>query len=295
VTLGIIIGKASLVNQIQKKIMRNYINKKKWPRGLFLLLVSLILTVSCGPGANDSSTESAPAEQSIEITLSAAASLKDAMENIEAVYEQQNLNVSLTLNLASSGSLRQQIEQGAPVDVFISAAPGHVNILQEKGLIIEETRRDLLKNTMVLIVPKDNPASINSFQNLSTANYRQISIGEPESVPAGKYAKEVLTNLGIFEEVYAKIVYAKDVRQVLSYVATGNVDAGIVYRTDANISDTVTIVETAADNTHSPIVYPIAVIQGTKNLEAAKELINFMFASDAKAILEKYGFTPINN
>ena len=268
--------------------MRTYTKQKKWPWGLFLLLVSLILTVSCSPGANES-------EESIELTLSAAASLKDAMENIETIYEQQNPNISLTLNLASSGSLRQQIEQGAPVDVFISAAPGHVNTLQEKGLIVEETRRDLLKNTMVLIAPKDNPASINSFQDLSTANYQQISIGEPESVPAGKYAKEVLTNLGIFEEVEAKIVYAKDVRQVLSYVATGNVDAGIVYRTDASISDAVTIVETAADNTHSPIVYPIAVIEGTKNIEAAKELINFLFGSDAKAVFEKYGFSAINN
>lgn len=259
--------------------------KRGWK--LFLLLCSLILTVSCGSGGNDS--------ESIELTLSAAASLKDVMENIEIIYEQQNPNISLTLNLASSGSLRQQIEQGAPVDVFISAAPEYVNALQEKKLIVEETHRDLLKNTMVLIVPKENSASINSFQDLSTANYQQISIGEPESAPAGKYAKEVLTNLGIFDEIEAKIVYAKDVRQVLNYVAAGNVDAGIVYRTDANISDAVAIVETAAENTHSPIVYPIAAIEGTKNLEAAKELINFMFASEAKAVFEKYGFTPINN
>ncbi len=266
-------------------------NRQKRSLGLSAVLISLILTVSCSSRDLNSSPEST----TIALTLSAAASLKDAMENIETIYEQQNPHISLTLNLASSGSLRQQIEQGAPVDIFISAAPGYLNSLEEKGLIITETRRDLLQNTMVLIVPQNNPASLNSFQDLSQGNYQQISLGEPESVPAGKYAKEILTNLGIFDKIKAKIVYAKDVRQVLSYVATGNVDAGIVYRTDANISDAVTIVETAAEKTHSPIVYPIAAIQGTKNPEAGQKLINFMFGSEAKAIFEKYGFSPIEN
>ncbi|NEP43974.1 MAG: molybdate ABC transporter substrate-binding protein [Okeania sp. SIO2H7] len=270
--------------------MSFYSNPKKWSFCLCFNLISLILIVGCGPGGGDSS-----GEESIELTVSAAASLKDAIAEIETIYEEQNPHISLTLNLASSGSLRQQIEQGAPVDVFISAAAKHTNILQEKGLIIEETRRDLLKNTMVLIVPQNNPASLNSFQDLSKGNFLQISIGEPESVPAGKYAKEVLTNLVIFDKIEAKIVYAKDVRQVLSYVATGNVDAGIVYRTDANISDGVKIVETAGENTHSPVVYPIAVIEGSKHPEAAKNLIDFMFASEANSVFEKYGFSPINN
>lgn len=272
-----------------------YPNRKKISTRLCWIVISLILTVSCGPGDRDSSSQSTTADRSINITLSAAVSLKDAMENIKTVYQGQNPHISLTLNLASSGSLRQQIERGAPVDVFISAAAKHTDLLQEKGLIIEETRRDLLKNTMVLIVPKNNPASINSFQDLSRGNYQQISIGEPESVPAGKYAKEVLTNLGIFEKIKAKIVYAKDVRQVLSYVATGNVDAGIVYRTDANIFDAAIVVETAAENTHSPVVYPIAAIEGTKNLEPAKDLINFLLGAEAKAVFEKYGFLTINN
>lgn len=268
--------------------MSFYSNPKKRSFWLCFAFISLILIVSCGPRGSDSS-----GEDSIELTLSAAASLKDALENIETIYEEENPNISLTLNLASSGSLRQQIEQGAPVDILISAAPVHLNTLQEKGLIVTETRRDLLKNTMVLIVPKNNPASLKSFQDLSNGSYQQISLGEPESVPAGKYAKEILTNLGIFDKIEAKIVYAKDVRQVLSYVATGNVDAGIVYQTDAKISDAVTIVETAADNTHSPIVYPLAVIQGTKHPQAAQELINFMFSSEAKAVFEKYGFSPL--
>ncbi len=270
--------------------MRFY-NNKKWPIWLCWIALSLILTVSCAPG----NPRSTAADRSINLTLSAAVSLKDAMENIETIYESKNPHVSLTLNLASSGSLRQQIERGAPVDVFISAATKHTDLLQEKGLIIEQTRRDLLENTIVLIVPKNNPASINSFLDLSAGNYQQISIGEPESVPAGKYAKEVLTNLGIFEKIKAKIVYAKDARQVLTYVAAGNVDAGIVYRTDANISDAVTIVETAAQNSHSSVVYPIAAIEGTKNIEPAKDLINFLFGAEAKAVFEKYGFLTINN
>lgn len=251
-------------------------------------MLCCFLTISCSQTTDGSSSE--PTTSPINLTLSAAASLKDAMAEIKPIYEQKKPNTSLTLNLASSGSLRQQIEQGAPVDVFISASPSHLNMLQEKGLIVDETRRNLLKNQIVLIVPNENTAAVNTFQDLTKNTIQNISIGEPESVPAGKYGKEVLTFLGIYETLEPKIVFAKDVRQVLNYVATGNVDAGIVYRTDTNASDAVKIVANAPDDSHTPVVYPIAVIKDSKNIEAAKEIEEFLFTPEAKAVFEKYGF-----
>ncbi|NET28502.1 molybdate ABC transporter substrate-binding protein [Okeania sp. SIO1I7] len=256
-----------------------------------MAILSCLLTISCSQTRDNSSSDLTAS--TINLTVSAATSLKDAMEEIEPIYEQKNTNTSLTLNLSSSGSLRQQIEQGAPVDLFISASPSHINILQEKGLIIDESRRDLLKNQMVLIVPTENTAAVNTFQDLTKDTIQNISIGEPESSPAGKYAQEVLTSLGIYQTVEPKIVFAKNVRQVLNYVATGNVDAGIVYRTDTNASNAVNIVANAPDDSHTPVVYPIAVIKDSKNIEAVKQLEEFMFTPEAKAVFEKYGFITL--
>lgn len=250
----------------------------------FIAILGCLLLIGCSQNTNNSS---------INLTVSAAASLKDVMGEIKPIYEQQKTNVSLTLNLASSGSLRQQIEQGAPVDLFISASASHINMLEEKGLIIDENRRDLLKNQMVLIVPQENTASVNTFEDLTKDAISKISIGEPKSVPAGKYAKEVLTSLGIYEAVESKIVFAKNVRQIVNYVATGNVDAGIVYQTDTNTSDAVKIVANAPEKSHTPVVYPIVIIKDSKNIEAAQKLEEFLFTPEAKAVFEKYGFIPI--
>jgi molybdate transport system substrate-binding protein len=142
-------------------------------------------------------------------------------------------------------------------------------------------------------VPKDN-TTIKSFEDLGTDKLKQIALGEPESVPAGKYAEEVLTYLGILDLVKPKAVYGKDVRQVLSYVATGNVDAGIVYLSDAKVSDDVKVVATALEDSHSPVVYPIAVLQDSANPEAAKELEDFLFTPEAKTVFEKYGLIAID-
>ncbi|NEQ39992.1 MAG: molybdate ABC transporter substrate-binding protein [Okeania sp. SIO3I5] len=256
-----------------------------------IAILTCLLIISCSKNPNNSSSQSTASR--INLTISAAASLKDVMTEIQPIYEQQKTNVSLTLNLASSGSLRQQIEQGAPVDLFISASPSHINMLQKKGLIIDESLRDLLKNQMVLIVPQQNTASVNTFQDLTKDAISKISIGEPKSVPAGKYAQEVLSSLGIYEAVKPKIVFAKNVRQVVNYVATGNVDGGIVYRTDTNVSNKVKIVANAPEKSHTPVVYPIAIIKDSKNIEAAKQLEEFMFTPEAKAVFEKYGFITL--
>lgn len=232
-----------------------------------------------------------------ELTISAAASLKDALEEIKPLYQEEYPDTEIIYNFGSSGSLQRQIEQGAPVDVFISAAVDKMDALEKQGLIASESRQDLLKNQMVLIVPTESKTAENiaDFRDLTTEKANNIALGEPESVPAGKYAQEVLTSLQIAESVNAKAVYGKDVRQVLNYVATGNVDAGIVYRTDAQSTEYVKIVATASEDTHSPVIYPIAVLQDSKNAEAANNLVEFLGTPEAQAIFEEHGFVPVTN
>jgi molybdate transport system substrate-binding protein len=231
----------------------------------------------------------AQSNQHLDLTVSAAASLQDALKAIEPIYENKQTQVGITYNFGSSGSLQQQIEQGAPVDIFIAAAAKQMDALESKNLLLPGTRRDLLKNQIVLIVPKNN-TTIQSFEDLDTDALTQIALGEPESVPAGKYAEEVFSFLGILDAVKPKAVYAKDVRQVLNYVATENVDAGIVYLSDTKVSDKVKIVAIASEDSHSPVVYPIAVLQDSINPEAAKGFEDFLFTSEAQTIFKQYGF-----
>lgn len=233
--------------------------------------------------------ESLKAKGSVDLTISVAASLKDVMKEIKEVYQKENPNITLTFNFGSSGSLQKQIEQGAEVDVFISAATKQMDELEDKGLIIEDTRRDFLENKIVLIVPLDS-SGINNFNDLLQDKVKKIGIGEPKSVPAGQYSEQVLTNLDIIDSLKSKFVYAKDVKEVLLWVETGNVDAGMVYETDAKVSDKVKVVARAPEGSHKPVYYPAAVIKESKNREAAKDFVNFLYSSKAKPIFEKYGF-----
>jgi len=255
-------------------------------RGFFAFLLALLL---CGT-AGILPTSSLRA--ATELTISAAISLKDALDEIKQLYASENPGVSIATNYGASGTLQLQIEQGAPVDVYISAAPKQMDALESKGLLLPGTRRDLLRNEIVLIVPSDSRLGIKSFLDLTRPDVKQIALGEPTAVPAGQYAKEVLTNLGIYDAVKSKAVLGKDVRQVLTYVETGNVDAGVVYLTDAKTSSKVMVVAQAPENSHQPVIYPVAVIKSTKNAEAAKRFGDFLEGPKAAAVFRKYGFTP---
>jgi molybdate transport system substrate-binding protein len=239
------------------------------------------------PGSNTSASPTS-------LTISAAASLKDAMDDIKTLYTPQNLNTNLSINYASSGALQQQIEQGAPVDIFISAAEKQMNALENKGLLLDGTRENLLKNEMVLIEPA-NAQAVTDFKDLTSERVKKIALGEPKSVPAGQYAQEVLTSLKLIDKIKPKVVYASNVRQVLNYVETGNVDAGLVYSSDAKSSNKIKVVKEAPEETHSPIVYPIAVLKSSKNPDAAKDLIQFLTTNEqAKSTFEKWGFSLAN-
>ena len=279
---------------------RENLMKKNKKKLVFLIIniLSLLLVIGCDRLSELSLESPSQANSSTQLTVSAAASLKDAMEEIQPLYQQKHPETKIIYNFASSGSLQRQIEQGAPVDVFISAATSRMDSLDKQGLLLTATRQDLLKNKMVLVVPISNSKSnlkLDNFDDLTTKEIKTIALGEPQSVPAGQYAQEVLTSLEIADRVNAKAVYGKDVRQVLNYVATGNADAGIVYRTDARVADNVRIIATAPENTHSPVIYPLAVIKDSDRPEAASELVEFLITPEAQAVFEEYGFISMNN
>ncbi|MEL7078813.1 MAG: molybdate ABC transporter substrate-binding protein [Cyanobacteria bacterium J06582_2] len=266
----------------------------------FIIITALLslFVVGCNTLKAVKLEQSSQATPLTQLTVSAAASLKGAMTEIKKIYEQEHPQSEIIYNFASSGSLQRQIEQGAPVDVFISAAVNKMDTLAEQELLLTETRRDLLKNQMVLIAPESNNKSnfqLDNFNDLTTEEITTVALGQPASVPAGKYAQEVLNSLQIADKVNSKAVYGKDVRQVLNYVATGNVDAGIVYQTDARLSDKVQIVATAPEDTHSPVIYPIAVIKDSDRPEAASQLIEFLATPEAQAVFEEYGFVTVNS
>ncbi|MBW4471668.1 MAG: molybdate ABC transporter substrate-binding protein [Stenomitos rutilans HA7619-LM2] len=230
-----------------------------------------------------------PVQATTPLLVSAAASLKDVLEDVKPLYQKSHADVSLAFNFGASGALLQQIEQGAPADVFISAGKRQMDTLDQQGAIAPGTRTNLANNKLVLIVPKDS-RGVTSFNSLQQPEIKRIAVGEPRSVPAGQYAEEVFKKLNLVDAVKPKLVYANNVRQVLAVVESGNADVGLVYLTDAKISNRVRIVATAADSYHSPIVYPMAVLKRSKNIAAAKAFVQYLSGSEAKGVLRKYGF-----
>lgn len=226
--------------------------------------------------------------QKTEILIAAAASLQNALEEIKPLYEGANPGVTLTFTFGASGSLQEQIEQGAPVDVFMSAALKQMSKLEEEGLILDGSKKELLENKVVLIVPNDSKLAITSFEDITKA--KMIGLGDPASVPVGQYAEEVFTSLGNLEEVKKKATYGKDVTEVLTWVATGNVDAGVVYATDAKSSKDVKVVAKAPEGSVSKAIYPAAVVKASKIPDAAKAFVDYLAADEAMKIFENYGF-----
>jgi molybdate transport system substrate-binding protein len=218
-----------------------------------------------------------------------AASLREAMAEVEASYKQLHPEVDFRDNFGSSGTLETQIEQGAPVDVFLSAAARPMDTLESRGLIAAGTRRTLLRGSLVLIAPRDSP--LTGFEGLREPSIRTIALGDPASVPAGQYGRQTLASLHLLDKLNAKLVMAKDVRQVLAYVDSGNADAGLVYATDALTSSKVRVVATAPESAHDAIVYPVAVVKGRPNEASARQFVEFLATPAAQSIFEKHGFT----
>jgi len=239
-----------------------------------LLLLSLITT----PGAMAS-----------ELTVSAAISLKNAFEAIGKLYEAKHPDTKILFNFGASGDLVRQITGGAPVDVFASAAQKDMDDMSAKGLVLPGTRVAFAKNIVVLVAPRNS--RIKSFDDLASAGIRRIAAGNPKTVPAGRYAAEVFDYYKLASAIRDKLIYAENVRQVLDYVARGEADAGVVYATDAAVrSAEVVVAAEAPESSHKPVVYPIAVVKGTKNEAAAKAFVDAVLSKEGTAVLKKYGF-----
>lgn len=240
-------------------------------------------------GGNNSSNANLTGQ---EVNLAAAASLKNVYdEKLIPMFEQKYPGVKVTPTYASSGDLQSQIENGLEADVFMSAANKQMNALANKSLINNDTNVQFLENKVVLIVPKDSSANISSFDDLKKVN-GTIAIGDPKSVPAGQYGKEVLTNLGIWNDTESKMSLGTDVTAVLNQVAQGSADCGIVYSTDAKSNDKVKVVcEAPEGSLKTPVIYPVAELKNPKHPDAAKAFMDFLQTKEAKDVFVEYGFT----
>lgn len=247
-------------------------------------------TAAASAAASLSPSPAKPADP-VELTISAAASLTESLNEIKTLYAKKAPNVTLTFNFGASGTLQTQIENGAPADLFLSAGKKQMDTLVSKQLIDPATAKNLLLNELVLVVPADSKLAITKIEDLAKDEVKKLAVGTPESVPAGSYAKETLTYYKLWETLQPKIVLTKDVKQVLSYVETGNTEAGFVYKTDASSSKTAKILLTADPASHAAIEYPIGVVKASKQPAAAKEFYSYLQTKEALDVFVKYGFS----
>jgi len=245
----------------------------------FSLILFALLAV--GPSA------SLRAEEVLRV--SAAASLASVLKEIDAAFE-KSTGTKVELNLGASSALARQIEEGAPADVFFSADLAKMDGLEKKGLINTGTREAQLSNSLVVVVPDDSKATLQSGKDLAETGVKKLALADPKSVPAGVYAKEWLTRLNLWTAVESRVLSTENVRSALAAVESGNVDAGVVYKTDAVISKKVKIAFEVPASEGPEIVYPMAALKEAKNAAAAQRYLDFLDTKEATAAFEKFGF-----
>ena len=260
-----------------------------WLLSIFIVVASVSFachrTEPSGSGGN--------AQTAREITVSAAASLRDAFNEIGKQVESRR-DGKVNFNYGASGVLQKQIESGAPVDVFASAGRPQMDALVSQGMISPGTQRDFVRNTLVLVVPADSKLGLTSFADLGGAKITKLAVGNPKTAPVGRYTEQALTRLGLWSQLQPRLILAEDVRQTLDYVARGEVDAGIVYGSDIKAAEKkVRKAATAAADIHDPILYPIAVVRASSRQEAARAFIDEVMSDEGQKILEKYGFERV--
>lgn len=226
-----------------------------------------------------------------DITVSAAMSLKNAFEEIGKLYYAKT-GVKVIFNFGASGDLIRQIIAGAPVDVFASADLKDMDVLTAKGLTLPSLNRIFAGNSLVLVVPVNSGTQINKFSDLDWEGFKRIAICNPKTSPAGRYAETALQHYKVAERIKDRLIFTENVRQSLDYVARGEVDAGIVYLTDAMVrAKEVRVVATAAGASHKPIVYPITLVKGTQKESLARGFISETLSKEGRKILQKHGFS----
>ena len=255
-------------------------------KSVLILTLGLLATLFSGCASKEATKNS----NEKTITIAAAASLKNCLDDkIIPMFNDKYPNIKVQATYDSSGKLKSQIEEGAEIDVFISAATKQMNELNNKGLIEENSIVELLENKVVLIVPKGNSKEIKSFDDILKSD--KIAIGDPASVPAGQYAKELFENLKVWDEVSKKSSLGTNVTEVLNWVAEGSADSGVVYSTDAASNDKVKVVIEAPEGSVSKVIYPVGIIKASKNKEEAKSFTDFLQSDEAIKTFETYGFS----
>jgi molybdate transport system substrate-binding protein len=236
----------------------------------------------------------APASASAaELTLSVAISMKDAVEDLGRRFTASRRDVVLRYNFGSSGELQKQIEAGAPIDLFISAAQRQMDELETKGLIVAATRRTFARNVLTVVKPADSRVDIAKPADLLGARVQRIVIGNPKTVPVGQYAEESLRAVGLWDRLAPKLVFAENVRQALDYVARGEVDAGFVYTTDAALrADRVREAFRPAEDTYRPVTYPVAIVKDSRLQALAQAFLDLLVSAEGRATLTRLGFQP---
>jgi molybdate transport system substrate-binding protein len=255
------------------------------------LILLLFLLGACRADSSAPDGDAIPKDGAL--TVSAAVSLKDAFNEIGELYKSKT-GRALDFNFGASGALQRQIETGAPVDVFASAGEKQMDELAAKNLIDAATRRDFARNALVLIAPAESKTPLASFADLNKTEVQKIAIGNPKTVPAGEYSEQLFERTNLKTAVRGKLILAEDVRQVLDYVARGETDAGIVYATDAReAGERIRLVAAADENSHAPILYPIAIIRDGKQKRAARQFLDLVLSAEGQSILRKYGFAAV--
>lgn len=258
------------------------------------LTVAMAALTACGGTgkAEPETTTQAASEAAAKaqtVTIAAAASLETCLrDELIPLFEKQNPGITIEGTYDSSGKLQTQIEEGAGIDVFFSAATKQMDALNDEGMIQDGSVRNLLENKIVFIVPTGDEGNYSSFEDIAKAE--NAALGDPDSVPVGQYSKEALTNLGLWDEVLAKASLGTNVTEVLNWVAEGSAKAGIVYATDAAQTDKVTIVAEAPEGSVKKAIYPAGIIKDCENPDGAQKFIDFLDSSEAMDIFVKNGF-----
>ena len=235
----------------------------------------------------------APVVRAQEVTLSVAISLKDAIVELGRGFTAAHPGVALRYNFGASGDLQKQIEAGAPVDVFLSAAQRQMDELEKQSLIVATTRRAFARNVLTVVKPADSRLDVVKAVDLLEARVGKIAVGNPKSVPAGQYAEESLQKLDLWDRLQPKLVFSENVRQALDYVARGEVDAGFVYTTDAATrAQGVKEAFRPPEDTYRPVIYPGAVVATSKQPALAQAFLDLLGSVPGRAVLAKYGFQP---
>lgn len=234
-----------------------------------------------------------PAAAAQELTFSVAISMKEAIETLGRSFTARQPGVTLRYNLGASGDLQKQIEAGAPIDVFVSAATRQMDELERKGLILSDTRRAFARNVLVVVKPADSGRDLTAVIDLLDPRVTRVAIGNPKTVPAGQYAQESLRAVGIWERLGPKLVFGENVRQVLEYVARGEVDAGFVYATDvAAAGPRVRAAFRPGEETYPSVVYAVAVVASSRQVALARAFVDLLTGAEGQTVLQRLGFQP---